>query len=159
MSWETAYENQAIHTKSISCEFLLPKKFGFLIAIVNVPNLEIFLLSYTRVKPTMITCPYMNQLHPNCFFFWKMSLIRHIHLVCQREHVNSLYLYFSSVEPIIYTFFFKYFVFYFVQNTSVELSDERGRPGAIVSNHVSYLDILYHMSSSFPSFVAKVGIL
>ncbi|XP_072982514.1 lysophospholipid acyltransferase LPEAT1-like isoform X2 [Typha latifolia] len=29
------------------------------------------------------------------------------------------------------------------------------RPGAIVSNHVSYLDILYHMSSSFPSFVAK----
>ncbi|KAK5832504.1 hypothetical protein PVK06_016306 [Gossypium arboreum] len=29
------------------------------------------------------------------------------------------------------------------------------RPGAIVSNHISYLDILYHMSSSFPSFVAK----
>ncbi|XP_042006563.1 lysophospholipid acyltransferase LPEAT1-like isoform X2 [Salvia splendens] len=27
--------------------------------------------------------------------------------------------------------------------------------GVIVSNHVSYLDILYHMSSSFPSFVAK----
>ncbi|KAI3440309.1 PlsC domain-containing protein [Psidium guajava] len=32
---------------------------------------------------------------------------------------------------------------------------EHGRPGAIVSNHVSYVDILYHMSSSFPSFVAK----
>jgi 1-acyl-sn-glycerol-3-phosphate acyltransferase len=30
------------------------------------------------------------------------------------------------------------------------------RPGAIVSNHVSYVDILYHMSASFPSFVAKV---
>ncbi|XP_073066971.1 lysophospholipid acyltransferase LPEAT1-like isoform X1 [Primulina eburnea] len=29
------------------------------------------------------------------------------------------------------------------------------RPGAIVSNHVSYIDILFHMSSSFPSFVAK----
>ncbi|CAN1163728.1 Lysophospholipid acyltransferase LPEAT1 [Linum perenne] len=29
------------------------------------------------------------------------------------------------------------------------------RPGAIVSNHVSYVDILYHMSSSFTSFVAK----
>ncbi|VAH06555.1 unnamed protein product [Triticum turgidum subsp. durum] len=29
------------------------------------------------------------------------------------------------------------------------------RPGAIVSNHVSYVDILYHMSSSLPSFVAK----
>ncbi|KAL8466619.1 hypothetical protein ACS0TY_035606 [Phlomoides rotata] len=28
-------------------------------------------------------------------------------------------------------------------------------PGAIVSNHVSYIDILYHMSSSFPSFVSK----
>ncbi|XP_052201419.1 lysophospholipid acyltransferase LPEAT1 isoform X2 [Diospyros lotus] len=33
--------------------------------------------------------------------------------------------------------------------------EESGRPGAIISNHVSYLDILYHMSSSFPSFVAK----
>lgn len=32
---------------------------------------------------------------------------------------------------------------------------ELARPGAIVSNHVSYLDILYHMSASFPSFVAK----
>lgn len=29
------------------------------------------------------------------------------------------------------------------------------RPGAIVSNHVSYVDILYHMSASVPSFVAK----
>ncbi|KAA8537663.1 hypothetical protein F0562_027347 [Nyssa sinensis] len=34
-------------------------------------------------------------------------------------------------------------------------SEEPERPGAIISNHVSYLDILYHMSSSFPSFVAK----
>lgn len=33
---------------------------------------------------------------------------------------------------------------------------EPERPGAIICNHVSYLDILYHMSSSFPSFVAKV---
>ncbi|TYI75539.1 hypothetical protein E1A91_D06G012400v1 [Gossypium mustelinum] len=33
--------------------------------------------------------------------------------------------------------------------------EEQEKPGAIVSNHVSYLDILYHMSSSFPSFVAK----
>lgn len=29
------------------------------------------------------------------------------------------------------------------------------RPGAIISNHVSYIDILYHMSASFPSYVAK----
>ncbi|XP_024162949.1 lysophospholipid acyltransferase LPEAT1 isoform X1 [Rosa chinensis] len=36
-----------------------------------------------------------------------------------------------------------------------EDSGEAGKPGAIISNHVSYLDILYHMSSSFPSFVAK----
>ncbi|XLR32204.1 hypothetical protein HN51_052168 [Arachis hypogaea] len=32
---------------------------------------------------------------------------------------------------------------------------EVGRPGVVISNHVSYLDILYHMSSVFPSFVAK----
>lgn len=38
----------------------------------------------------------------------------------------------------------------------MELSKEIERPGAIVSNHVSYVDILYHMSSFFPSFVAKV---
>ncbi|KAJ3676096.1 hypothetical protein LUZ60_003508 [Juncus effusus] len=34
-------------------------------------------------------------------------------------------------------------------------NEESKRAGAIVSNHVSYVDILYHMSSSFPSFVAK----
>jgi len=37
----------------------------------------------------------------------------------------------------------------------VDQSKEIERPGAIVSNHVSYVDILYHMSASFPSFVAK----
>uniref|UniRef100_A0A2N9H4P7 Phospholipid/glycerol acyltransferase domain-containing protein n=1 Tax=Fagus sylvatica TaxID=28930 RepID=A0A2N9H4P7_FAGSY len=36
-----------------------------------------------------------------------------------------------------------------------EEEEEPERPGAIISNHVSYIDILYHMSSSFPSFVAK----
>ncbi|KAL0017224.1 hypothetical protein SO802_004293 [Lithocarpus litseifolius] len=36
-----------------------------------------------------------------------------------------------------------------------EESEEPERPGAIISNHVSYIDILYHMHSSFPSFVAK----
>ncbi|XP_015693110.2 lysophospholipid acyltransferase LPEAT1-like isoform X2 [Oryza brachyantha] len=36
-----------------------------------------------------------------------------------------------------------------------EQDKELGRPGIVVSNHVSYVDILYHMSSSFPSFVAK----
>ncbi|TVU21218.1 hypothetical protein EJB05_30843 [Eragrostis curvula] len=34
-------------------------------------------------------------------------------------------------------------------------SEKLERPGAVVSNHVSYVDILYHMSASFPSFVAK----
>ncbi|PWA80000.1 Phospholipid/glycerol acyltransferase [Artemisia annua] len=34
-------------------------------------------------------------------------------------------------------------------------SKELERPGVIISNHVSHMDILYHMSSSFPSFVAK----
>jgi 1-acyl-sn-glycerol-3-phosphate acyltransferase len=36
------------------------------------------------------------------------------------------------------------------------LETQRGYPGAIVSNHISYIDILYHMSASYPSFVAKV---
>ncbi|XP_073275710.1 lysophospholipid acyltransferase LPEAT1-like isoform X1 [Primulina huaijiensis] len=38
---------------------------------------------------------------------------------------------------------------------SMDQYEELERPGAIVSNHISYIDILYHMSSSFPSFVAK----
>lgn len=42
------------------------------------------------------------------------------------------------------------------QAVNLDQSEELGRPGAIVSNHVSYVDILYHMSASFPSFVAKV---
>lgn len=37
-------------------------------------------------------------------------------------------------------------------------SEKDERPGVIISNHVSHMDILYHMSSSFPSFVAKVGL-
>uniref|UniRef100_A0A7C9AV60 Phospholipid/glycerol acyltransferase domain-containing protein n=1 Tax=Opuntia streptacantha TaxID=393608 RepID=A0A7C9AV60_OPUST len=41
------------------------------------------------------------------------------------------------------------------ENSSGDQLEEPERPGAIVSNHVSYLDILYHMSASFPSFVAK----
>ncbi|KAG7020525.1 Lysophospholipid acyltransferase LPEAT1, partial [Cucurbita argyrosperma subsp. argyrosperma] len=41
------------------------------------------------------------------------------------------------------------------ENEGQENSQESERPGVIISNHVSYLDILYHMSSSFPSFVAK----
>lgn len=44
------------------------------------------------------------------------------------------------------------------QNVSRSQSEELENPGAIISNHVSYIDILYHMSLSFPSFVAKVGI-
>ncbi|XP_021612847.1 lysophospholipid acyltransferase LPEAT1 isoform X3 [Manihot esculenta] len=43
----------------------------------------------------------------------------------------------------------------FTQNEGKDQSGVPERPGAIISNHVSYLDILYHMSSSFPSFVAK----
>lgn len=41
------------------------------------------------------------------------------------------------------------------QTERKDQSEESERPGAIISNHVSYIDILYHMSSFFPSFVAK----
>lgn len=52
------------------------------------------------------------------------------------------------------------FGFYYIneisnQDECAEKAHVCERPGVIVSNHVSYLDILYHMSSSFPSFVAK----
>lgn len=55
------------------------------------------------------------------------------------------------------------FGFYWIKETrlhsaegeNTEKTDESKGAGVIVSNHVSYLDILYHMSSSFPSFVAK----
>ncbi|XP_021745315.1 lysophospholipid acyltransferase LPEAT1-like isoform X2 [Chenopodium quinoa] len=40
-------------------------------------------------------------------------------------------------------------------NDSKDQLESSERPGVVISNHVSYLDILYHMSSSFPSFVAK----
>lgn len=52
------------------------------------------------------------------------------------------------------------FMFCFsTQNDCRIQPDESQRPSIIVSNHVSYLDILYHMSAYFPSFVAKVGAL
>ncbi|THU70912.1 hypothetical protein C4D60_Mb08t30000 [Musa balbisiana] len=56
------------------------------------------------------------------------------------------------------------FGFYWIKETHRSIGNEDGcrdqadeseRPGAVVSNHISYVDILYHMSSSFPSFVAK----
>ncbi|PSS31357.1 Lysophospholipid acyltransferase [Actinidia chinensis var. chinensis] len=43
-------------------------------------------------------------------------------------------------------------------NSEAESKDQceaPGRSGVIIGNHVSYVDILYQMSSSFPSFVAK----
>ncbi|XP_042397922.1 lysophospholipid acyltransferase LPEAT1-like isoform X1 [Zingiber officinale] len=50
------------------------------------------------------------------------------------------------------------FGFYWIKESRRGLGNEVNefeRPGAIVSNHISYVDILYHMSSAFPSFVAK----
>ncbi|KAL6619409.1 hypothetical protein ACP70R_034548 [Stipagrostis hirtigluma subsp. patula] len=41
------------------------------------------------------------------------------------------------------------------EEEQMDQSKEIERPGAIVSNHVSYVDILYNMSAFFPSFVAK----
>ncbi|KMZ70929.1 Lysophospholipid acyltransferase [Zostera marina] len=46
----------------------------------------------------------------------------------------------------------------FTETINCEHGEEFDRPGVIISNHVSYLDILYHMSSSFPSFVAKKSV-
>jgi lysophosphatidylcholine acyltransferase/lyso-PAF acetyltransferase len=50
-----------------------------------------------------------------------------------------------------------FFLLMFQQSEAKNQPEEPERPGAIISNHVSYLDILYHMSSSFSSFVAKVS--
>ncbi|KAL4584355.1 hypothetical protein LXL04_008954 [Taraxacum kok-saghyz] len=43
-------------------------------------------------------------------------------------------------------------------HNELDANNESERPGAIISNHVSHLDILYHMSTSFPSFVAKKSV-
>ncbi|KAL6850367.1 hypothetical protein ACP4OV_020994 [Aristida adscensionis] len=60
------------------------------------------------------------------------------------------------------------FGFYWIRETDLRLPNAEDarqeyskgleRAGAIVSNHVSYVDILYHMSASFPSFVAKESV-
>ncbi|KAJ3696361.1 hypothetical protein LUZ61_000066 [Rhynchospora tenuis] len=50
------------------------------------------------------------------------------------------------------------FGFYWIVVEDRSNNEHVERPGAIVSNHVSYVDILYHMSSSFPSFVAKASV-
>ncbi|KAG6468432.1 lysophospholipid acyltransferase LPEAT1-like [Zingiber officinale] len=50
------------------------------------------------------------------------------------------------------------FGFYWIKESHMSLDnevDEFEKPYAIVSNHISYVDILYHMSSAFLSFVAK----
>ncbi|XP_057434932.1 lysophospholipid acyltransferase LPEAT1 isoform X2 [Lotus japonicus] len=53
------------------------------------------------------------------------------------------------------------FGFYWITHSHTTMEEDKRqpeearRPGVIISNHVSYLDILYHMSNSFPSFVAK----
>ncbi|XP_058069121.1 lysophospholipid acyltransferase LPEAT1-like isoform X2 [Magnolia sinica] len=44
------------------------------------------------------------------------------------------------------------------ENERRERFEDFERPGVIVSNHISYLDILYHISSFFPSFVAKKSV-
>lgn len=46
--------------------------------------------------------------------------------------------------------------FFIYQSDSRDQLENSERPGVVISNHISYLDILYHMSTSFPSFVAKV---
>lgn len=59
-------------------------------------------------------------------------------------------------------FYFCLFYFFFLFQCYKENKSqpaETGRPGVIISNHVSYIDILYHMSNSFPSFVAKVCVV
>ncbi|XP_042386014.1 lysophospholipid acyltransferase LPEAT1-like [Zingiber officinale] len=50
------------------------------------------------------------------------------------------------------------FGFYWIKESHMSLDNEVNefeKPYAVVSNHISYVDILYHMSSTFPSFVAK----
>ncbi|KAJ1692074.1 hypothetical protein LUZ63_008772 [Rhynchospora breviuscula] len=58
-----------------------------------------------------------------------------------------------SARAMLFVFGFYWIV---IEDRSMEV-DGPGA-GAVVSNHVSYVDILYHMSSSFPSFVAKASV-
>jgi len=65
---------------------------------------------------------------------------------------NVVYWYLILVLPL-------FFLFIQLPKGDKQQPEESDRPGVIISNHVSYLDILYHMSSSFPSFVAKVCVV
>lgn len=47
------------------------------------------------------------------------------------------------------------FGFHYIKWVNLAGAEEGPRPGGIVSNHCSYLDILLHMSDSFPAFVAR----
>lgn len=61
----------------------------------------------------------------------------------------------SRVMLFVFGFYWIKETYRILDSKSSDEAEESGRPGAIISNHVSYVDILYHMSSSFPSFVAK----
>ncbi|GMN35469.1 hypothetical protein TIFTF001_005300 [Ficus carica] len=61
----------------------------------------------------------------------------------------------SRVMLFVFGFYWIKETYRILDSKSTDEAEESGRPGAIISNHVSYVDILYHMSSSFPSFVAK----
>ena len=75
--------------------------------------------------------------------------------VGSKEEFLLLYNLYSIWGPLFCCNWFKV-LFFFLQEGETD-KEEPERPGVIVSNHVSYLDILYHMSASFPSFVAKVS--
>ncbi|CAN1163725.1 Lysophospholipid acyltransferase LPEAT1, partial [Linum perenne] len=77
---------------------------------------------------------------------------------CFKAFNNQLWSIWSSdrvflLAPLIS--FLSLFLIISYQTGGRNQSQPPERPGAIVSNHVSYVDILYHMSSSFTSFVAK----
>ncbi|PNT49503.2 hypothetical protein POPTR_002G134100v4 [Populus trichocarpa] len=92
-------------------------------------------------------------------FYWICESYRDIELPNQIKSSSQVYIFIAAAALRYVSVFLGASVnndlIMIVVNEGKDQSEDLERSGAIISNHVSYLDILYHMSASFPSFVAK----
>lgn len=116
-----------------------------IISHIKGNNKRRMMMNYMHYKDDILSILLVKLLH-HCSF-------QHIFIVNIWRQFPCQYTYWSLFMSISSVYCFSV-----IGQTECkdQSQDDLDRPGAIVSNHISYLDILYHMSSSFPSFVAKV---